>query len=110
LHQDNFTKIMLAAIEEGLSSLGDSPKDAIFYHLESSFQLKKEDIPSNLTQFKQALERIFGPGAPYLEKAITKSLYGRLGLDFKDEKANDFIDNAYDARKRIKPAGEVKIE
>jgi hypothetical protein len=44
---------MLAAIEEGLSSLGDSPKDAIFYHLESSFQLKKEDIPSNLTEFKQ---------------------------------------------------------
>ena len=110
MHQDNFTKIMLAAIEEGLSSLGDSPKDAIFYHLESSFQLKKEDIPSNLTEFKQALERIFGPGAPYLEKAITKSLYGKLGLDFKDEKTNDFIDSAHDARKRIKPAGEVKIE
>jgi hypothetical protein len=56
------------------------------------------------------LERIFGPGAPYLEKAITKSLYGKLGLDFKDEKTNDFIDSAHDARKRIKPAGEVKIE
>lgn len=38
--QDNFTKILMAAIEEGLSSLGESPKDAIFYHLESSFQLK----------------------------------------------------------------------
>ncbi len=108
--QDNFTKIMLAAIEEGLSSLGDSPKDAIFYHLESSFQLKKEDIPSNLKEVKQALERIFGPGAPYLEKAITKSLYARLGLDFKNKRTNDFIGSAHDARKRIKPAGEVKIK
>jgi hypothetical protein len=110
LQQDNFTKIMLAAIEEGLSSLGDSPKDAIFYHLESSFQLKKEDIPSNLTEFKQALERIFGPGAPLLEKAITKSLYAKLGLDFKNQKTNDFLGSAHDARKRIKPAGEVKTE
>ena len=110
MHQDNFTKILLAAIEEGLSSLGDSPKDAIFYHLESSFQLKKENIPSNLTEFTQALERIFGPGAPYIEKAITKSLYGKLGLEFEDEKAKDLIYSADDARKRIKPAGEVKIK
>jgi hypothetical protein len=91
---------MLAAIEEGLSPLGDLPKNAIFYHLESSFQLKKEGIPSNLTEFKQALERIFGPGALYLEKAITKSLYGKLGLDFEDEKTNDFIGSAQDARKK----------
>ncbi len=105
MQQDNFTKILLAAIEEGLSSLSDSPKDAIFSHLESSFQLKKEDIPSNLTEFKQALERIFGPGAPYLEKAITKSLYTKLGLDFRNRKFKDFIDSAHDARKEIKPAG-----
>ena len=110
MHQDNFTKVLLAAIEEGLSSLGDSPRDAIFYHLESSFQLKKENIPSNLTEFTQALERIFGPGAPYIEKAITKSLYGKLGLEFEDEKAKDLIYSADDARKRIKPAGEVKIK
>jgi hypothetical protein len=110
LPQNNFPKILLAAIEEGLSSLGDSPRDAIFYHLESSFQLKKEDIPSNLTEFKQALERIFGPGAPYLEKAITKSLYAKLGLDFEDERTNDFIDSAHHAEKRIKPAGEVNIK
>lgn len=110
MSQDNFTKVLLAAIDQGLSSLGDSPKQAIFYHLESSFQLKREEIPQNLTEFKQALGRIFGPGAPYLEKLILKSLYEKLGLNFEDHDGTDLVVCADDARKRIRPAGEVKIE
>ena len=110
MSQDNFTKVLLAAIDQGLSSLGDSPKQAIFYHLESSFQLKREEIPQNLTEFKQALDRIFGPGAPYLEKLILKSLYEKLGLNFEDLDGTDLVVCADDARRRIKPAGEVKIK
>jgi hypothetical protein len=110
LSQDNFTKVLLAAIDQGLSSLGDSPKQAIFYHLESSFQLKREEIPQNLTEFKLALDRIFGPGALFLEKLILKSLYEKLGLNFEDLDGADLVVCADDARKRIMPAGEVKIE
>lgn len=110
MSQDNFTKALLAAIDQGLSSLGDSPKQAIFYHLESSFQLKREEIPQNLTEFKQALDRIFGPGATYLEKLISKSLYEKLGLNMEESDGTDLVVCADDARKRIKLAGEVKIE
>ena len=63
----NFRKILLVAVEEGLSSLGDSPKQAILFHIKGSFKITKEDIPGNLAEFLKALEGIFGPGASYLE-------------------------------------------
>jgi hypothetical protein len=108
LSPDDFKKTLLNAIEEGLSSLGDSSMEAIFYHVEDSFQLRKEDIPSNLTEFKQALERIFGPGTPYLEKIIAKCLYERLELDFEEAEFVDLATHVDDAKKRIITEVEVK--
>jgi len=110
LPHDHFTKVLLAAIEEGLSSLGDSPRKAIYYHLEASFQLKKDDIPLNITDFKIALERIFGPGAPYIEKIITQSLYEKLGLCYDDMQDKDLVVLVDDARRRILRAGEVNVD
>ncbi len=93
--QNNLNDIILAAVEDGLSSLGDSPKQAIIFHLETSFHIKKECIPENLTEFTKALEGIFGPGASYLEKLILKHLYGKLGLKFEEKSWNfqEYIDN-----------------
>jgi hypothetical protein len=108
LPQKKFNKVLLDAIEGGLSSLGDSPREAIFYHLETSFQLKKENIPLNLTEFQQALERIFGPGAPYLEKIIIRSLYERLGLGFEEPRHVDFVAYVNDAKRRVTREEEVK--
>ncbi|MGB8779062.1 MAG: hypothetical protein WCD81_00230 [Candidatus Bathyarchaeia archaeon] len=106
--QGKFNKVLLDAIEGGLSSLGDSPREAIFYHLETSFQLKKENIPLNLSEFKQALERIFGPGAPYLEKIIIRCLYERLGLSFEEPRHVDFVVCVNDAKRQVTREEEVK--
>ncbi len=103
--QNNFSKILLTAVEESLSSLGDSPKQAIFFHLENSFKIKKEGIPTNLTEFAKALEGIFGPGASYLEKLIAKRLYEKLGLDFENEGNWDFLESVTQVRKRLMPKG-----
>ncbi|NIO37342.1 hypothetical protein GTO27_06515 [Candidatus Bathyarchaeota archaeon] len=84
MSQDNLRKLLLEAVEESLSSLGDSPKKAIFFHLERSFKIKKEKIPRNLRQFVKALDKIFGPGTLYLEKLIAKRLYEKSGLTFKE--------------------------
>ena len=107
---DNFSRIVLAAIEEGLSSLGNSPREAIFYHLEASFQLKKEDIPLNLTEFKQALEKIFGPGAPYIEKLIIRQLCQKLGLNFEEDENVNLPIYVDDAKKRLSFRGGEKDE
>jgi hypothetical protein len=98
---NNFNRILLSAVEESLSSLGDSSKQAILFHLESSFKLKKENIPSNLNEFADALEGIFGPGAPYLEKLITKSLHQKLGLKFEDQECGNFVACVANAKRHI---------
>lgn len=103
---NNFSKILLSAVEESLSSLGDSPKQAIFFHLEASFKIKKENIPANLTEFAKALEGIFGPGASYLEKLIIKRLYEKLGLDFEDAECLDFLECVCNVKKRLVHKGE----
>lgn len=105
---ETFNRVLLDAIEGGLSSLGDSPREAIFYHLETSFRLKKENIPLNLSEFKQALERIFGPGAPYLEKLIIRCLYEGMGLGFEEHGHVDFVACVNDAKRRVKREEEVK--
>jgi hypothetical protein len=101
LPQINLRKTLLEAVEEGLSSLGDSPKQAIFFHLETSFEISKDSIPANLTDFSKALEKIFGPGAVYLEMLIVKRLYEKLGLEFEEVKNWDFLEYVDNARGRL---------
>ncbi len=99
--QDNLRKILLEAVEEGLSSLGDSPKEAIFFHLEDSFKIRKDNIPTNLTEFAKALEKIFGPGASYLEKLIVKCLYEKLELEFEEVESWDFLEYVNNVKKHL---------
>jgi len=106
LPENNFRKILLTAVEESLSSLGDSPKQAIFFHLENSFKIEREGIPTNLTEFAKALEGIFGSGASYLEKLIAKRLYEKLGLEFENEGNWDFLECVTKVQKRIMPKGQ----
>jgi hypothetical protein len=101
LTQDDFDKILLSAIEEGLCLLGDSSKQAIIFHLETSFRLREENIPSNLTEFKKALEGIFGSGATYLEEVIVKRLHEKLGLRFQETKDTDFLEYVETAENQI---------
>jgi hypothetical protein len=108
LPQEKFNRVLLDAIEGGLSSLGNSQREAIFYHLKASFRLKKENIPLNLSEFHQALEEIFGPGSPYLEKVIVRCLYERLGLGFEEREHVDLVVCVNDAKRRVTREEEVK--
>lgn len=108
--QDDFDKILLSAVGEGLCLLGDSSKQAIIFHLETSFQLKEENIPSNLTEFKKALEGIFGPGATYLEEIIVKRLNEKLGLRFQEAKNTDFLEYVEIAKSHIMQKGDISVK
>ncbi len=99
--ENNLRKILLEAVEEGLSSLGDSPKQAIFFHLEDFFEISKDKIPTNLTEFAEALEKIFGPGANFLEKLIAKRLYEKLGLKFDEIENRNLLEYVNDVEKRL---------
>jgi hypothetical protein len=79
----DFEKLLVEAVDDGLSALGDSAKQAIYYHLEKSFNVKKEDIPSRMTAFTQAIENIFGVGANFVEILIMKKLQEKVDGPFK---------------------------
>lgn len=81
--------------------MGESPKQAIIFHLENSFEIKREEIPTNLTEFTKALEKIFGPGAPCIEKLILEKLHNKLNLEFKGFENLDFLNSVENLKKRL---------
>ena len=86
----NFEELLLQAIDEGLASLGDSSRHAIYFHLEKNFNIKKREIPRKIEIFAGAIEKIFGVGADYLEILIMKNLYEKVGGDFEINESSNF--------------------
>jgi len=86
----DFEKLMLEAIDEGLSSLGESSKQAIYFHLEKTFDIKREEITDRLSAFSQAIENIFGVGAGCLEILIMQRLYEKVGGILRWDKKKGF--------------------
>jgi hypothetical protein len=73
-----FQKLFLESVDDALSSLGDSAKQAIYFHLETKFKIRRDQIPSHLDDFENGLEKIFGAGTRYLEILIMKKLYENI--------------------------------
>ncbi len=116
----DFEKLLLEAVDEGLSSLGNSSKQAIYYHLKKSFNIKKQEIPYNIDVFASAIEKIFGLGAKFLEILIMKRLYEKVGRSFKwHASKDDFTFTEYVAfaklsflekKKRVKEGIEEQVQ
>ena len=66
-------------------SLGESVKKSIYFHLERTFLITKQEIPSRIEDFSNALERIFGAGAKHLQLLIMEKLYTKANCSFKWE-------------------------
>ncbi|XHH10488.1 MAG: hypothetical protein ACFCUE_07625 [Candidatus Bathyarchaeia archaeon] len=101
-----FDDLLLTAIDNALSSLGESVKKSIYYHLEEKFCLKRSQIPNKLNKFQEAIEQIFGSGARFLEILIMKNLYLKTGasinmdsskvcfVDYVNEMKHSYIDDS----------------
>ena len=79
----DFKRILLEAVDEGLSSLGESSKVAVYFHLQKNFNVRKEEIPCNVEAFAEAMEKIFGQGATFLEILIMKRLHEKVRLNLR---------------------------
>jgi len=88
LRNRSFEKLLLEAVDEGLSSLGDSSRQALYFHLEKTFKIKRQDIPHRIEDFADALGEIFGVGAKVLEIMIIKRLYEKVGGVVKYSQGN----------------------
>ena len=92
-----FQKSFLEAVDAAFSSLGESAKQSIYFHLENKFKLSKDDIPCRLVDFDAGLEKIFGAGTRFLEVLIMKKLHENMGpavgtMKWEEKKEFKFVD------------------
>jgi hypothetical protein len=96
LVKSGFQKVLLEAVDEALSSLGDSPKRSIYFHLDRSFKIKRREIPRKIRAFADAMEKTFGFGAKFIETAIMERLYEKVGGNLEVQNQNflfaDYVD------------------
>jgi hypothetical protein len=103
---------LLEAVDEALSSIGESSKLAIYFHLEKGFNIKKLEIPKKTSEFAAAIEKIFGLGANFLEILIMKSLYRKVDKKVQLARPEDFEFTTYIAtlRESFLEEGENALE
>jgi hypothetical protein len=78
-----FGEILLESIDQAFSTLGQSVKLSIYFHLETKFALPKQDIPDRIEDFSDAVEKIFGQASIQLEILIMKCLNEKIKGNYK---------------------------
>ena len=91
--RSKFDELLVSAIDEALSSLGESVKQSIYFHIEHKFHVARNEIPGNLEEFQEGLDKIFGAGARFIEILIMKNLHAKLVIPLKMESAQlEFVE------------------
>lgn len=70
----SFDELLLEAIDEAFSTMGNSVREALYFCLEKEFKISRTSIPEKLEDFARALEKIFGMGAKLIENWIIRIL------------------------------------
>lgn len=82
---NDFSKALLEAVDEGLLGMGESVRHVIYYHIEKNHDVKRREIPQRLKDFHEGLKVLLGVGATVPERLIARKLYDKLSLNFKDK-------------------------
>lgn len=100
LHNHGFNRFLLEAVDEGLSLVGKSAEQTVYFHLEKNFNISRDDIPHRIDEFANALEKMFGLGAKVIEIRIMKKLYKKIGNFKYVLKQDDIVFTKYVAALR----------
>jgi nucleoside-diphosphate-sugar epimerase len=76
--KDNFEKLLMEAVDTVFSSLGDSCKQALYFHLKHRYNIIEQEIPQRIEDFADTLEEIFGLGAKLIEIEIMRALFAEV--------------------------------
>jgi|RifCSP19_3_1023858.scaffolds.fasta_scaffold157030_1 hypothetical protein len=76
--EDKFKAAVIEAVDESFASCSKLNKQAIYFHLENAFKIKKEEIPNQIEDFADAIEHMFGVGAKLIEIRIIEALHNRI--------------------------------
>ena len=78
-----FDEALIEAIDEALSPLGDNIKNTVYFKLEDSFKIPKDEIPTHIDGFADFLIKIFGLGASILEINCMRNLHSRINVNIQ---------------------------
>ncbi len=78
-----FREILIEAVDQAFLNLGEKTSSAIYFYLQTKFAVSKEEIPDKIEDFADALEQIFGTGAPKLQILIMKYLKEKVNAAYK---------------------------
>ena len=113
-YSKKFDIVLLEAIDEAFSSLGEKAKSAVYSHLEKMFLIPKKDIPYRLEDFSDSLREIFGLASKHLEILIMKNLNIKMSCSYKWKGPSWLIPELtfrqYVELSRVHFEGEGKIE
>jgi hypothetical protein len=94
--------LLLECIDEVLTGiLGTRSRDAVYSNLERTRLVARNEVPKRLDVFFELLEVILGKGSKIIERAITKKLYSKLGLEFKETSSLEFADHIRTVRMKL---------
>jgi len=85
-------QLLTQAVDQALLTLGESAREAVYFHLQKIVSLTKDDVPDNLDAFEKGLEKIFGTGAKMIEIAVIKNLCQQLAIEFEEKKNISLVD------------------
>ena len=80
--ENTFNAILLESIDKAFLKLGKNAKESIYLHLETEFAITRQDIPSRVNDFSDALEQIFGLAAQPLEVLIMRFLNEKVNCSY----------------------------
>ena len=90
---------VLECVDRGMASLGESSRQAIYWHLEHSFGLTREEILRSPQRFQKVLESMFGLGASVLERVIVMEIRSEFKIPSKVESLEEAIKKAMEGNK-----------
>jgi hypothetical protein len=83
VNDEEFDDILRETIDETLTSLGEPVKNAVYFHLQTNFNISKNEIPKKLNDFSEIVHKIFGSGAGRLEIKLMQKLHLKIDLNVK---------------------------
>jgi len=96
-----FNQLLLEAIDDSLSVLGEEPKGALYQYLATMHSLAREDIPEKLDEFSGGLKKALGGASSVIQRIILRKLFQKLGSNFRESPELEFVDHVKDARRRF---------
>ncbi|MGD0636819.1 MAG: hypothetical protein ABSA72_02095 [Nitrososphaerales archaeon] len=69
-----FESKVLKCIDEGLGAIGENTNHTVYWHMEHTFGLRREEIPRRPEVFLKSIRAMFGQGASILERAVEREI------------------------------------